>query len=65
MAADSTLALSLVEEFVSGLQDSKAKDAAKGKRLSSRLAGDIFHKSNTGEAVELLSEDAQRDVMVN
>uniref|UniRef100_A0AAX7T5B9 MMS19 nucleotide excision repair protein n=1 Tax=Astatotilapia calliptera TaxID=8154 RepID=A0AAX7T5B9_ASTCA len=30
MAADSTLALSLVEEFVSGLQDSKAKDAAKG-----------------------------------
>uniref|UniRef100_A0AAQ6AE36 MMS19 nucleotide excision repair protein n=1 Tax=Amphiprion ocellaris TaxID=80972 RepID=A0AAQ6AE36_AMPOC len=30
MAADSTLLLSLVEEFVSGLQDSKAKDAAKG-----------------------------------
>uniref|UniRef100_A0A669E055 MMS19 nucleotide excision repair protein n=1 Tax=Oreochromis niloticus TaxID=8128 RepID=A0A669E055_ORENI len=30
MAAESTLALSLVEEFVSGLQDSKAKDAAKG-----------------------------------
>ncbi|XP_030610496.1 MMS19 nucleotide excision repair protein homolog isoform X2 [Archocentrus centrarchus] len=32
MAADSTLVLSLVEEFVSGLQDSKAKDAAKGVR---------------------------------
>ncbi|CAN9508908.1 unnamed protein product [Ophioblennius macclurei] len=30
MAADSSLQLSLVEEFVSGLQDSKAKDAAKG-----------------------------------
>ncbi|XP_028263603.1 MMS19 nucleotide excision repair protein homolog [Parambassis ranga] len=30
MAEDSTLVLSLVEEFVSGLQDSKAKDAAKG-----------------------------------
>ncbi|XP_041829818.1 MMS19 nucleotide excision repair protein homolog isoform X2 [Melanotaenia boesemani] len=30
MAADSTLLLSLVEEFVSGLHDSKAKDAAKG-----------------------------------
>ncbi|KAM4525603.1 MMS19 nucleotide excision repair protein homolog [Odontesthes bonariensis] len=30
MAADGTLLLSLVEEFVSGLQDSKAKDAAKG-----------------------------------
>ncbi|XP_042363392.1 MMS19 nucleotide excision repair protein homolog [Plectropomus leopardus] len=29
MAADSTLLLSLVEEFVSGLQDSKAKDTAK------------------------------------
>ncbi|XP_075949262.1 MMS19 nucleotide excision repair protein homolog [Anarhichas minor] len=28
MAADSTLLLSLVEEFVSGLQDSKAKDTA-------------------------------------
>lgn len=42
MAADSTLALSLVEEFVSGLQDSKAKDAAKGKRLLSRFAGDIY-----------------------
>uniref|UniRef100_A0A3Q1FMF3 MMS19 nucleotide excision repair protein n=1 Tax=Acanthochromis polyacanthus TaxID=80966 RepID=A0A3Q1FMF3_9TELE len=33
MAADSALLLSLVEEFVSGLQDSKAKDAAKGKCL--------------------------------
>uniref|UniRef100_A0A3Q0SX19 MMS19 nucleotide excision repair protein n=1 Tax=Amphilophus citrinellus TaxID=61819 RepID=A0A3Q0SX19_AMPCI len=32
MAADSTLVLSLVEEFVSGLQDSKAKDAVKGVR---------------------------------
>lgn len=31
MAADSTLLLSLVEEFVSGLQDSKAKDTATGK----------------------------------
>ncbi|KAM9426787.1 MMS19 nucleotide excision repair protein homolog isoform 2-T2 [Pholidichthys leucotaenia] len=30
MAADSASALSLVEEFVSGLQDSKAKDVAKG-----------------------------------
>uniref|UniRef100_A0A3P9KGM1 MMS19 nucleotide excision repair protein n=1 Tax=Oryzias latipes TaxID=8090 RepID=A0A3P9KGM1_ORYLA len=30
MAADGALLLSLVEEFVSGLQDSKAKDAAKG-----------------------------------
>ncbi|KAM9716751.1 MMS19 nucleotide excision repair protein homolog isoform 1-T1 [Menidia menidia] len=30
MAADSSLLLALVEEFVSGLQDSKAKDAAKG-----------------------------------
>ncbi|XP_072230115.1 MMS19 nucleotide excision repair protein homolog isoform X2 [Leuresthes tenuis] len=30
MAADGTLLLALVEEFVSGLQDSKAKDAAKG-----------------------------------
>ncbi|XP_069575460.1 MMS19 nucleotide excision repair protein homolog [Brachyistius frenatus] len=30
MAADSSLLLCLVEEFVSGLQDSKAKDAAKG-----------------------------------
>ncbi|XP_029311433.1 MMS19 nucleotide excision repair protein homolog isoform X2 [Cottoperca gobio] len=30
MAADSTLLLSLVEEFVSGLQDSKAKDTATG-----------------------------------
>lgn len=33
MAEDSTLVLSLVEEFVSGLQDSKAKDAAKGKSV--------------------------------
>uniref|UniRef100_A0A3B3DD02 MMS19 nucleotide excision repair protein n=1 Tax=Oryzias melastigma TaxID=30732 RepID=A0A3B3DD02_ORYME len=32
MAADSALLLSLVEEFVSGLQDSKAQDAAKGVR---------------------------------
>lgn len=31
MAADSALLLSLVEEFVSGLQDSKAKDTATGK----------------------------------
>uniref|UniRef100_A0A672Z1S8 MMS19 nucleotide excision repair protein n=1 Tax=Sphaeramia orbicularis TaxID=375764 RepID=A0A672Z1S8_9TELE len=30
MAADRTLLLSLVEEFVSGLQDSKAKDTSKG-----------------------------------
>ncbi|XP_047465933.1 MMS19 nucleotide excision repair protein homolog isoform X2 [Mugil cephalus] len=30
MAEDGTLLLSVVEEFVSGLQDSKAKDAAKG-----------------------------------
>ncbi|XP_076025726.1 MMS19 nucleotide excision repair protein homolog [Genypterus blacodes] len=30
MAADSALLLSLVEEFVSGLQDSKSKDAAQG-----------------------------------
>ncbi|XP_019939047.2 MMS19 nucleotide excision repair protein homolog isoform X1 [Paralichthys olivaceus] len=30
MAADSSLLLSLVEEFVSGLQDSKAKDTATG-----------------------------------
>ncbi|XP_051274630.1 MMS19 nucleotide excision repair protein homolog [Dicentrarchus labrax] len=30
MAADSALLLSLVEEYVSGLQDSKAKDTAKG-----------------------------------
>ncbi|CAJ1080596.1 LOW QUALITY PROTEIN: MMS19 nucleotide excision repair protein homolog [Xyrichtys novacula] len=30
MAADSTLLLSLVEEYVSGLQDSKAKDTATG-----------------------------------
>ncbi|XP_029953544.1 MMS19 nucleotide excision repair protein homolog [Salarias fasciatus] len=30
MAADSSPQLALVEEFVSGLQDSKAKDAAKG-----------------------------------
>lgn len=32
MAADSALLLSLVEEFVSGLQDSKAKDTATGKK---------------------------------
>ncbi|XP_041671102.1 MMS19 nucleotide excision repair protein homolog isoform X2 [Cheilinus undulatus] len=32
MAADSTLLLSLVEEYVSGLQDSKAKDTATGIR---------------------------------
>ncbi|KAM6963664.1 MMS19 nucleotide excision repair protein homolog [Tautogolabrus adspersus] len=32
MAADSTLLLSLVEEYVSGLQDSKAKDTAAGVR---------------------------------
>ncbi|KAM4525724.1 MMS19 nucleotide excision repair protein homolog [Fundulus diaphanus] len=32
MAAESPLLLSLVEEFVSGLQDSKAKDAATGVR---------------------------------
>lgn len=31
MAANSTLLLSLVEEYVSGLQDSKAKDTAAGK----------------------------------
>lgn len=30
MAADSALLLSLVEEYVSGLQDSKAKDTATG-----------------------------------
>lgn len=32
MAADSTVLQSLVEEFVSGLQDSKAKDTATGKQ---------------------------------
>uniref|UniRef100_A0A3Q2TH67 MMS19 nucleotide excision repair protein n=1 Tax=Fundulus heteroclitus TaxID=8078 RepID=A0A3Q2TH67_FUNHE len=37
MAAESPPLLSLVEEFVSGLQDSKAKDAATGKRGSSVL----------------------------
>lgn len=31
MAADSSLLLSLVEEYVSGLQDSKAGDTAAGK----------------------------------
>lgn len=31
MAADSVLLVSLVEEFVSGLQDSKANDTATGK----------------------------------
>lgn len=31
MAADSALLLSLVEEYVSGLQDSKARDTATGK----------------------------------
>lgn len=31
MAADSVLLLSLVEEYVSGLQDSKAGDTASGK----------------------------------
>lgn len=31
MEAENPLLLSVVEEFVSGLQDSKAKDAAKGK----------------------------------
>lgn len=31
MAADSALLLSLVEEYVSGLQDSKAGDTAAGK----------------------------------
>lgn len=31
MAADSGLLVSLVEEFVSGLQDSKADDTATGK----------------------------------
>lgn len=31
MAADSSLLPSLVEEYVSGLQDSKAKDTATGK----------------------------------
>lgn len=31
MAADSSLLPSLVQEYVSGLQDSKAKDTATGK----------------------------------
>lgn len=34
MAADSTELQSLVEEFVSGLQDGKAKDTATGKQKS-------------------------------
>lgn len=34
MAADSTLVLSLVEEFVSGVVDSKAKEAAAGSKLT-------------------------------
>lgn len=33
MAADTALLLSLVEEYVSGLQDSKAKDTAKGTQV--------------------------------
>ena len=40
MAADTALLLSLVEEYVSGLQDSKAKDTAKGKQSLSRF---LFH----------------------
>lgn len=37
MAADGTLLLALVEEYVSGLQDSKAKDTAAGNRALAAL----------------------------
>ncbi|KAL3967426.1 putative ATP-dependent RNA helicase DDX4 [Sarotherodon galilaeus] len=69
MAAESTLALSLVEEFVSGLQDSKAKDAAKGVKdgkftvlqlveaLGSSLTSSQPHTRARG--VHLLSEVLQ------
>lgn len=42
MAADSTLLLSLVEEFVSGLQDSKAKDTATCKYVFLIFASTLF-----------------------
>lgn len=38
MAADNILALSLVEEYVSGLQDSKAEDTAAGKLILATFA---------------------------
>lgn len=44
MAADGALLLSLVEEFVSGLQDSKAKDAAKGTAVVSGVCPHIYQR---------------------
>ncbi|KAA8581184.1 hypothetical protein FQN60_002765 [Etheostoma spectabile] len=69
MAADSTLLLSLVEEFVSGLQDSKAKDTATGVKdgkftvlqlveaLGQSLTSSQSHTRARG--VQLLSEVLQ------
>uniref|UniRef100_A0A3B5KTE1 MMS19 nucleotide excision repair protein n=1 Tax=Xiphophorus couchianus TaxID=32473 RepID=A0A3B5KTE1_9TELE len=65
MAAESPLLLSLVEEFVSGLQDSKAKDTATGKRaffvlwlmLQPSLTSSQPHTRARG--VQLLSEVLQ------
>uniref|UniRef100_A0A3P8TW19 MMS19 nucleotide excision repair protein n=1 Tax=Amphiprion percula TaxID=161767 RepID=A0A3P8TW19_AMPPE len=56
MAADSTLLLSLVEEFVSGLQDSKAKDAAKGKLVLVILSLTSSQAPTRARGVQLLSE---------
>uniref|UniRef100_A0A8C3AZH3 MMS19 nucleotide excision repair protein n=1 Tax=Cyclopterus lumpus TaxID=8103 RepID=A0A8C3AZH3_CYCLU len=43
MAADSTLLLSLVEEFVSGLQDSKAKETPHTRARGVQLLSDVLH----------------------
>lgn len=42
MAADSVLLLSLVEEYVSGLQDSKAGDTATGKHRFITFSSTLF-----------------------
>lgn len=42
MAADTTTLPSLVEEFVTGLQDNKANDIASGKMCSSHLLKCFF-----------------------
>ncbi|MEQ2198039.1 hypothetical protein XENOCAPTIV_006747 [Xenoophorus captivus] len=65
MAGESPLLLSLVEEFVSGLQDSKAKDASTGKQafFVLRMMQSLTSSQPLTRArgVELLSEVLQEN----
>lgn len=69
MAADSTLLLSLVEEYVSGLQDSKANDTATGKRgfifSSTPFQNSLLRKKALPRSLSCRFKDAQHGMMVN